>query len=200
MNHLAHFFLAYQHKEKTNEAFVIGNFIADFIKNNQLGDFSEDMQRGVQFHRRIDTFTDAHPMFRQSSARLHADHHKYSPVVTDVFYDFLLAKNWDTYEPPFPTVGDFAQSVYQLLIRNFSLLPDNLKKRIDAMISDDWLMHYISYEGLERTFHLLEKIARFPGNFHLATANLKKHLPELDKDFNAFFPEIIEFVQQEIVF
>jgi acyl carrier protein phosphodiesterase len=90
MNHLAHFVLS---GDDTDLA--IGNFVADFITNRQLPDFTEGVQRGIWLHREIDAFTDAHPVVKQSTKRLHPFHHKYSPVIVDVYYDFLLAKNWD---------------------------------------------------------------------------------------------------------
>jgi acyl carrier protein phosphodiesterase len=92
MNHLAHFVLS-----GGDADLAIGNFVADFITNRQLPDFTEAVQRGIRLHREIDAFTDAHPIVKQSTKRLHPFHHKYSPVIVDVYYDFLLAKNWDTF-------------------------------------------------------------------------------------------------------
>ena len=90
MNHLAHFVLS-----GDDDDLAIGNFLADFITNRQLPDFTEGVQRGIHLHRAIDAFTDAHPVVKQSTKRLHPFHHKYSPVIVDVYYDFLLAKNWE---------------------------------------------------------------------------------------------------------
>jgi acyl carrier protein phosphodiesterase len=92
MNHLAHFVLS-----GGDADLAIGNFVADFITNRQLPDFSAGVQRGIWLHREIDAFTDSHPIVKQSTKRLHPFHHKYSPVIVDVYYDYLLAKNWDTF-------------------------------------------------------------------------------------------------------
>lgn len=92
MNHLAHFVLS-----GGDADLAVGNFVADFITNRQLPDFTEGVQRGIQLHRAIDTFTDAHPIVKRSTKRLHPFHHKYSPVIVDVYYDFLLAKNWNNF-------------------------------------------------------------------------------------------------------
>ena len=100
MNHLAHFVLS------GNDAdLAIGNFVADFITNRQLPHFTEGVQRGIWLHREIDAFTDAHPIVKQSTKRLHPFHHKYSPVIVDVYYDFLLAKNWDKFQTKDPSVS-----------------------------------------------------------------------------------------------
>jgi acyl carrier protein phosphodiesterase len=92
MNHLAHFVLSGGDADS-----AIGNFVADFITNRQLPTFSAGVQRGIWLHREIDAFTDAHPIVKQSTKRLHPFHHKYSPVIVDVYYDYLLAKNWDRF-------------------------------------------------------------------------------------------------------
>jgi acyl carrier protein phosphodiesterase len=92
MNHLAHFVLS-----GGDADLAIGNFVADFITNRQLPDFSAGVQRGIWLHREIDAFTDSHPIVKQSTKRLHPFHHKYSPVIVDVYYDYLLAKNWDSF-------------------------------------------------------------------------------------------------------
>jgi acyl carrier protein phosphodiesterase len=92
MNHLAHFVLS-----GGDADLAIGNFVADFITNRQLPTFSAGVQRGIWLHREIDAFTDAHPIVKQSTKRLHPFHHKYSPVIVDVYYDYLLAKNWDRF-------------------------------------------------------------------------------------------------------
>jgi acyl carrier protein phosphodiesterase len=47
-------------------------------------------------HRAIDTFTDAHPVFRESTKVTFRYHH-YAGVIVDVFYDHFLAKNWNNY-------------------------------------------------------------------------------------------------------
>ena len=93
MNHLAHFFLS-----GNDEDLAIGNFVADFITNRELPNYTEGVKRGIFLHRAIDAFTDSHLVVKQSTKRLHPFHHKYSPVIVDVYYDFLLAKNWDKFD------------------------------------------------------------------------------------------------------
>jgi acyl carrier protein phosphodiesterase len=49
------------------------------------------IQNGITLHRAIDTFTDAHPVFRESTKVTFRYHH-YAGVIVDVFYDHFLAK------------------------------------------------------------------------------------------------------------
>jgi len=92
MNFLAHLYLSCD-----NEDLMIGNFIADFIRNKEVKDYSPEIQKGIFLHRQIDTYTDLHPMVKKGTHRLQKYHRKYSPVIVDVFYDYLLANNWERY-------------------------------------------------------------------------------------------------------
>ncbi len=184
MNHLAHFFLS-----ENDENVAIGNFIADFITNKELPNFSLGIRQGIFLHREIDSFTDTHPLVKQSTKRLHPFHHKYSPVIVDIYYDFLLAKNWERFSPTI-SVRDFTHRMYDLLKIRKEELPATLKKRIGYMISDDWLMKYTTYDGLEEAFKRIEKAAAFPGNFGNAAEHLALFLTDFDVEFCAFFPDL----------
>ncbi len=198
MNHLAHFFLS-----GDNEDLAIGNFVADFISNRELPQFTEGVKRGIMLHRAIDAFTDTHPVVKQSTRRLHPFHHKYSPVIVDVYYDFLLAKNWEKY-----AVGDtalwngniriFIDKMYKLLTDRHLELPIKLKNRLPHMIADDWLMKYTTYKGLNEAFLRIEKSTAFPGNFGNAAAHLEMYLAEFDTEFNLFFPDLQRYVREVI--
>ncbi|MEL7021319.1 MAG: DUF479 domain-containing protein, partial [Bacteroidota bacterium] len=84
MNFLAHLFLSCN-----DESLLIGNFIADAIRNRDLKQYSKAIQSGVLLHRKIDSYTDNHPIIRKGTKRLRPQHRKYAAVVIDVFYDYL---------------------------------------------------------------------------------------------------------------
>ena len=94
MNHLAHLYLS-----QTNVDLMVGNFIADRVKGKDLLNYSESVQKGIEMHRAIDTFTDEHAVVMKSKKRLFPVYHKYAAVIVDMFYDHILAKNWEEYSP-----------------------------------------------------------------------------------------------------
>ena len=194
MNHLAHFFLSGK-----DEDITIGNFIADFISNKEVDNYTEGVQKGIKLHREIDAFTDTHEVVKQSTKRLHPYHHKYSPVIVDIYYDFLLAKNWDKFTQNTHrdgmSVRDFTHNMYSLLKNRRHDLPPKLMLRLDRMIADDWLMKYTTYEGLNQAFSRIEKYAAFPGNFGNAALHLEMFLADFDKEFKAFFPDLVQHVK-----
>ena len=80
MNYLAHIYLSGNQKD-----IQIGNFIGDFIRGNSFEKYSLEIQKGIMLHRFIDTFTDAHPIFRKSKKRLFNEFRHYSAVIVDMF-------------------------------------------------------------------------------------------------------------------
>ena len=213
MNHLAHFVLS-----GGDADLAIGNFVADFITNRQLPDFSAGVQRGIWLHREIDAFTDAHPVVKQSTKRLHPFHHKYSPVIVDVYYDYLLAKNCDKFfelkiknealnnafnsenavfgankffqKDPSVSLPIFVKNVYNLLNLRILELPKHLQSFLPRMISEDFLMQPTTFEGLQKSFERIEKHAAFPGNFGNAAEHLEEFLEAFDAEFCQFFPDL----------
>jgi len=79
MNFLAHIYLS-----QDDPNITIGNFIADGIRGKNYKSYPKDIQIGILLHRHIDTFTDAHPIVRQSTKRLHENYSHYSGVIVDI--------------------------------------------------------------------------------------------------------------------
>ena len=92
MNFLAHIYVS-----GDNDLVKIGNFMADSIRGHSYDVYPMEIQKGILLHRSIDSFTDMHPIYRQSKHRLHEKYGHYSGVIMDIFYDHFLAKNWKTY-------------------------------------------------------------------------------------------------------
>lgn len=190
MNFLAHLFLSCEQEE-----LLVGNFLADLIKNRALETYSTGIQEGVSLHRKIDQFTDQHPMVIQGVRRLHPYHHKYAAVIVDVFYDYLLAKNWLMYtKEDFIT---FTKRVYAILEKYKSAMPPKIQIRLSNMIDGDWLIGYSQYEGLAFTFDRMQFRLSKPEYLHGVIENLQTYESAFDEEFKVFFPEVIAFVNDE---
>lgn len=174
---------------------MVGNFMGDFVRGNKLEVYPEGIQRGIKLHRKIDTFTDLHPIVRLGTHLLHPAHHKYAPVILDVFYDFLLAKNWSTYSDQ--SLQEFTQNIYKTLERNIAWMPPSLQRRLPLMIADDWLVRYGEWSGLAFTFSRIKLRVSKPEHFDTVIESLQMLENELDKGFCQFFPDVIEFVNCE---
>jgi len=187
MNFLAHLYLS-----GDNEDWLLGNFVADFIRNKEVENYPPEVQQGIALHRLIDQYTDNHPIVRQGTHRLQPHHRKYAPVVIDILYDHLLCKNWDQYSSQ--SLQDFASKAYKILESRIDEMPVRLQKRLLPMIADNWLVKYGSEEGMRYTFYRMDLRTSFPSNFAKAYDHLMEDFDTYNKEFNQFFPEVIEYV------
>jgi acyl carrier protein phosphodiesterase len=174
---------------------MVGNFLADAISNKDIPDFPKGVQAGILLHRKIDSYTDAHPKVREGTKLLHAKHRKYAPVLIDVFFDYFLAKHWDKFSTV--SLEKFRKNAYEVLAANRNLMPAGLQKNLPYMIADDWLMNYGSREGLEFTFSKMAKRVRLPKLVENATSSLFENEAALEKVFLDFFPDVVQYVSEE---
>ena len=149
------------------------------------------MQAGIQLHREIDTFTDAHPIVRQSTKRLHKNYSHYSGIIVDIFYDHFLARNWDTYSQM--PLADYVDNFYTSLNKNFQVLPDRFKKLTPIMIENNWLLSYANIDGIQSVLNGMNRRTKGQSKMNEATTELRTHYQEFEYDFTAFFSELIDF-------
>lgn len=191
MNFLAHIYLSFGDEEIT-----IGNFIADSVRGKRYERFPEKIQHGILLHRAIDTYTDKHPIARQSSKRLHANHSHYSRVIVDIFYDHFLARNWDRYSDL--PLDLFTKDFYDLIEKNYPILPTNIQRMMPYMIADNWLYNYQYKEGIQRVLQGLNRRASNPSSMHYAVQDLEAHYDAFEDEFTRLFEELIIFSRQKI--
>ncbi len=186
MNFLAHIYLS-----GDDELITIGNFIADGIKGKQYKQFSKKIQIGILLHRQIDTFTDAHPIVRQSTRRLHKNYSHYSGVIVDILYDHFLAKNWSRYSTI--PLNDYVESFYESLENNFELLPQRTQKMIPYMMADNWLINYANLDGIQHVLNGMNRRTKNISGMDKATSELKQYYSEFEDEFTRFFEELRGF-------
>ena len=184
MNFLAHFYLSCSEPEM-----ICGNFLGDFIKNRELKLLPKEWLKGIELHRKIDTFTDTHNEVKKCTKLLHPTQGKYAPVVVDVFFDYVLYRNWSTYSAiSFP---DFEDQIYAALLDHCDRFPLRLQSMTRSMVRDRFLRSYTSYEGLAYTFKRMKPRFKFKTNIDSAVSDLQRNYDDIEASFNRFFPEII---------
>lgn len=190
MNFLAHIYLS-----GSNELIQIGNFMADGIRGNDYLNYPADVQKGIILHRAIDTFTDAHPVFRKSKHRLHEKYGHYSGVIIDIFYDHFLAKNWSNYsnQPLEKVANDF----YENLRNHYDILTERTKGMMPYMIARNWLVSYASIEGLSMILFQMDHRTKNRVNMHLSINELKEFYTEFEDEFTVFFEELQLYCQEK---
>ncbi len=190
MNFLAHIYLS------NEEPLVkIGNFIADAIRGNKYDHYPKDIQKGILLHRAIDTFTDSHPVFRQSKYRLQENYGHYSGVIVDIFYDHFLAKNWENYASI--PLKDYVDDFYDLLEQHFSILPEATQRMLPYMIADNWLYNYRKLKGIAKVLNGMNRRTKNKSKMNFAILDLQEHYDDFEKEFTAFFDELITYANHK---
>tara|TARA_R110000796_G_scaffold88850_4_gene191893 strand:- start:48854 stop:49438 length:585 start_codon:yes stop_codon:yes gene_type:complete len=192
MNFLAHIYLSFEDDEIT-----LGNFIADSIRGNKYKHLPQRVQKGIMLHRFIDSYTDAHPIVRMSTKRLHENYSHYSGVIVDIFYDHFLAKNWETYSTT--PLDIFVDNFYDLLEDNYEILPDATKHMMPYMIADNWIFNYSKLDGISRVLNGMNRRTKNKSKMNFAILDLEQHYTEFENEFTSFFEELITYSRQKYI-
>ncbi|KIA93110.1 ACP phosphodiesterase [Flavobacterium sp. KMS] len=192
MNFLAHIYLS-----GDNDLIKIGNFMADGIRGKQFENFPAEVQKGIILHRAIDTYTDAHPVFRQSTKKLHEKYHHYAGVIIDIFYDHFLAKNWKTYSDE--NLNDFVDRFYNSLAENHSILSEKTQRIMPIMFHENWLVSYQTIEGINHILTQMDRRTKNTSKMQFATAELKEFYTEFEAEFTEFFEDLKQHVNHKLL-
>lgn len=183
LNFLAHIYLSGE-----NDFLKIGNFIADTVRGKQYLEYPQAIQQGILLHRKIDSFTDQHPIFRMSKKRIFPIFGHYSGVIVDIYYDYFLAKNWHYFSDV--SLSEYTNEFYRLLLQHQNLFNEKANLLISHMIKDNWLESYQTLKGIESIFFQMDKRTGFISKMKLATNVLQENETTFEKEFFIFFKEI----------
>jgi acyl carrier protein phosphodiesterase len=186
MNYLAHIYLS-----GDNDLVTIGNFIADGVKGKSYKEYPKDIQIGILLHRNIDTFTDVHEVFRQSTKRLHEKYGHYSGIIVDILYDHFLAKNWSNYSDV--SLNNYVEHFYELLEAHYELLPLRIQKMMPYMMTDNWLVNYASIDGISKALEGMDRRTKNRSGMKDAVTELELFYSDFETEFSNFFEELIRF-------
>lgn len=171
--------------------------MADGVRGNQFLTYDSEIQKGIVLHRAIDTFTDAHPIFRKCTKRLHSEYHHYSGVIVDVFFDHFLAKNWKTYsEEP---LENFVSNFYTSLTTYENHLTEKAKMMQPYMIEQNWLLNYRSLDGIEKILTQMDRRTKNVSMMRNSVTELKLYYSEFEQDFTNFFEELRGFSSKKLL-
>ena len=191
MNFLAHIYLS-----GNNDFMIIGGFMADGVRGKDYEHFPDDIRKGILLHRAIDTFTDAHAVFRISKHRLHERYGHYSGVIIDVFYDHFLAKNWQDYSDE--KLDVFVQNFYQSLEDNFDMLTPKVQNMLPHMERGNWLWNYQFVDGIGTILSQMDRRTKNTSKMGESVQELEQFYKEFEQEFTLFFKELREFVADKI--
>lgn len=192
MNFLAHAFLV-----APDADLQIGGFLGDFVRGRSFAqNYPPRITEGIWLHRHIDTFTDNSRRVRACNALFRPTQGKYASVLTDIFFDHLLARNWDRLTSV--AFSDFITNFYAVLAESASIFPNDARYVQRRMREYDWLGSYGSAEGVQRALRGLSRRVRFENRIAEAWADFEANEQAISEHFMVFLPEVQAFVNHQI--
>lgn len=186
MNHLAHLFLAAPGAES-----LVGNLSGDFVKGVLGERFTPGIRAGIQQHRAIDAFTDAHPSAARFRAVLTPEHGHYARVIADMFFDHFLATRFDELggEP----LEVFLGRTFATLDRHAAAFPERLRALYPRMRDEGWLLSYRDVDGIRHALGNMSWRFRRKPDLAPAARHLVDSRHELERHFLMLFRDVMEF-------
>ncbi|MGH8494005.1 MAG: ACP phosphodiesterase [Moraxellaceae bacterium] len=185
MNYLAHL-----HLGGTQPAELLGSLFGDFVKGPLRGFYPPEIEAAIRLHRKIDSFTDLHPITLNAKRRFPESRRRYAGILLDIFFDHCLAMHWSQFsaEP----LADFTQHVYGVLQASPDL-PGRLAHMAPLMAAQDWLGSYHDFQVLAQVIMGMQRRLSRPEGLHGSMAELEMLYADLEQDFLLFYPELMHF-------
>ncbi|MGY4531147.1 acyl carrier protein phosphodiesterase [Pseudomonas sp. TE3786] len=190
MNYLAHL-----HLGGDQPAQLLGSLYGDFVKGPLAGRFPAPLEHAIAVHRRIDAYTDSHPLVLQAKARFPQARRRTAGILIDLFFDHCLARHWQHYadEP----LAQFTARVYRVLDEE-PALPERLAYIAPRMAAQDWLGSYQEFAVLQQVLLGMSRRLSRPQMLEGAMDELRELYEPLSEDFQAFYPELQGFARSQI--
>jgi len=191
MNFLAHIYLSGK-----NDEIKLGNFIGDYVKGTAYNNYSPLIRKGILLHRKIDSFTDAHQIVRKHKSLFYSKYHKYAGVIIDIIYDHFLARYWHMFSEV--DYNEYIISIYKFLTSNLENMPQEISKIVPNLIYHNWLNSYKTIKGIENVLIGMSKGTSLPSESNYAILILRQHYGDIKNEFFTYFPQLIEYVKNEL--
>jgi len=176
MNWLAHLLLS-----SPDPCSRIGNLLPDLLSAREQRDVHADYPNGIREHLAADVFTDRHPVFKRSTARVAPPWRRFGGILVDVYYDHVLSRDWAEFsEVP---LADLVAEFHDSLDEHFHRLPAAAAERLGWIREDGLLVSYGSTDGVSSALARIGRRFRKHVPLHEALAELTKQHEALREDF-----------------
>ncbi len=170
--------------------------ISDFVKGSKKFDYPANIQKGITLHRLIDTFTDGHEATKEAQEVFRPAYRLYSGAVVDVIYDHFLAN--DTNEFSETSLLQFSLDTYSKLETNKQWLPERFAFMFPYMKDQNWLYHYRTRWGTQKSLEGLVKRAAYLTDSKAAFELFETHYQRLQGCYRHFWAAIKPFTQWQL--
>jgi acyl carrier protein phosphodiesterase len=192
MNHLAHVLLA-----RGDEGLQLGGMLGDFVRGQpDPARYPARVIQGIRLHRAIDVYTDAHPDVLSAKALLPSPYRRYAGILLDMWFDHCLARDFARWSPQ--PLAEFSSELRGLLYEHDELLPSALRRFRQYMQANDLPAGYADRSMLGRAVAGIGLRLTRANPLDTALPVLVLREDELQRCFDAFFPQLRGFAQEWI--
>jgi len=174
---------------------MVGNFMGDFVKGRVGEGYPPRVRDGILLHRRIDSFAQNHPMFRQSRQRLAPHYGLYRAVLVDLFYDHFLASEWEKWSAE--SLEGYLERVRKDVEVYLFCFPERLQNLVPH-IFEKLLPSYLEIDGIGTALQRMARRVPRENPLQGGENELLKHYIELRSDFRCFLGDARDFVTRTL--
>ncbi|MFO6491318.1 ACP phosphodiesterase [Hafnia alvei] len=183
-------FLAHLHLASLANSSLYGNILADFVRGNPQGNYSDKVIDGIFMHRRVDVMTDRLPQVLKAKRFFREEFRRVAPITLDVVWDHFLALHWQELEPAI----SLQAFVNRAQIEIVPMLPDSPERfqNLNAyMWQERWLERYAELPFIAKVLQGMAnrrpKLGALAGSF----IDIENNYTLLEQTFWQFYPQMI---------
>ncbi|MDU3159555.1 DUF479 domain-containing protein [Hafnia alvei] len=183
-------FLAHLHLASLANSSLYGNILADFVRGNPQGNYSEKVIDGIFMHRRVDVMTDRLPQVLDAKRLFREEFRRVAPITLDVVWDHFLALHWQELEPEV-SLHTFVNRAQLEIV---PMLPDSPERfqNLNAYIwQERWLERYAELPFIAKVLQGMAnrrpKLGALAGSF----IDIETNYTFLEQTFWQFYPQMI---------
>lgn len=191
MNYLAHAYLSFDHPEM-----LVGNMVSDFVKGKKKFDYPAGIQKGIQLHRSIDSYTDTHPATARAKEIFRPHYRLYSGAVIDVLYDHFLATDAAEFTTQ-QSLLSFSEKTYNTLEQYRQWLPVGFAAMFPYMKTQNWLYGYSFRDGIRKSLGGLVRRAAYLTESDTAFYLFETNYQLLQDCYRQFWADARPYVRTE---
>lgn len=155
MNYLGHLFFS-----NNDTSLMLNNLYGDFVKGKDLSEYPAEVQKGLLLHREIDFYVDHHPAVLELTHKLFDVLPKVSGIAVDLYFDHLLAKNWNKFHPE--NLTNYLEHFYESINVSEKYYSAEFRFMIEKLVSKNWISYYSQLDGLDKACKGVSRRISFP--------------------------------------
>ncbi len=183
-----------------NAETMVGSFLGNGYINNHHNKFTPSVEGGQMISRYIDEFIGKNPICQKSIDLLSPKVRKYGNTVLRLYYDHLLAKNWELYSPT--SYQDFCEEIIEVMKTHNDLFPYKPKRVANRVIKKKGILQLRTISGLNEFIQDMTRYNSYNSSICESVGDLVKNYDSFNRDFREIFPEMekeISYKTEKIV-